>query len=411
MKRLRLILCLCLLACAAARGQDAVRFSLAGEQAAAARKQNRTDTYYNLDLDPLKLRFSANMGVEYNDNIYLTDLRPAEDVILRPQIGVRTYWQVSQRNSLDFVLYLGYEYYFNETRPSRVIVSGDENSGLYFDLFVGDFAINLHETFSLTQDTSNDPTASGIADIFRLENTVGTTVTWDLNKLMLQFNYDHYNYVPLDNYYKYLDHASDLASIRVSALVRPELTAGLELGGGPTAYSDARLSDNEQVSIGPFFKYKLSEAINIQSDLGYAIYWFSSSSMITNDVSQSGLYANIAIDHVLTPRTRQSIVFGQSLSADINSTPIQLLFVRYNISLNIIRNWNFQPHLMFESGNEVYGLRQEDFTRYGVGLAARRRITEKLSGTLTYDLLVKDSNVPAYDYTQNRLVLNLIYQF
>ena len=405
------LFCILLLVCATAPAQDALRSSLAGEQAAAVRKRNRTDTYYNLDLDPVKLRFNSSLAAEYNDNVNLNDRRPAEDFILRPQLGLRAFWQVSQRNSLDVALNLGYEYYFNEARPSRVIVSGDENSGLFFDLFIGDFAINLHESFSLSQDTSQDPSVSGIADIFRLENTAGTTVTWDLYKLLLQFNYDHYNYIPLDNFYQYLEHASELGSIRVSALVHPTLTLGLELGGGLTTYDDPRLSDHQHVSVGPFAKYKLSDAIDVRASTGFTYYWFEASSFITNSTSQSGLYADVTIDHVATQRTRQTLNFGQSLSTDINSSPIELFYIRYYATLNIIQHWSFQPRLMFESGNETRGLIQDNFTRYGVGLSVGRRVTQKLTSSLTYDRLVKNSDRTNFDYTQNRLVLNLLYQF
>ena len=55
------------------RAQDAIRPSLAGEAAAEARRQSIDNIPYNLQLGPMKLRFSATMGFEYNDNINLTE--------------------------------------------------------------------------------------------------------------------------------------------------------------------------------------------------------------------------------------------------------------------------------------------------------------------------------------------------
>jgi len=69
------------------------------------------------------------------------------------------------------------------------------------------------------------------------------------------------------------------------------------------------------------------------------------------------------------------------------------------------------PSFSFESGTETHGLEQEDLIRYGAGLSVSRTITEKLSGTVSYMWLKKNSSIPARDYNQNRLVLNLIYQF
>jgi hypothetical protein len=410
-KRGWLIFLFCLLSALVATAQEAVRYSLAGEEAAAARKRARTDDYYNIDLDPIKLRFNSSLSAEYNDNVNLSEARPAEDFILRPMVGVRAFWPVSERNTLDFALNFGYEHYFHDSRPSRFIVAGDENSGLFFDVFVGDFAINLHDTFSLTQETSQDPSISGIADLFRLENTAGVGVTWDLYKLRLDAGYDHSNYVPLDKFYDYLNHASDFGTLRASALVHPALTTGVEAGGGLTQYPDPRLSDNEHASIGPFAKYQVSEALNARASVGYVHYWFDRSLYLTNRTDQSSFYADVAIEHAPTPRTRQTLNIGQSLGTDINSSPIRTFYVRYSASLDIIRNWSLNPHLSYELGTEFFGPSREDFTRYGVGLALGRRITRKLTGVLDYELLIKDSTVATFDYTQNRLVLTLVYQF
>ncbi|MFZ1218827.1 MAG: hypothetical protein WAO00_06000, partial [Chthoniobacterales bacterium] len=54
-----------------ALAQDAIRPSLAGEAAAEARRQSIDNVPYNLQLGAIKFRFSATLGVEYNDNINL----------------------------------------------------------------------------------------------------------------------------------------------------------------------------------------------------------------------------------------------------------------------------------------------------------------------------------------------------
>src|SRR6266513_6162746 len=55
------------------RAQDAIRPSLAGEAAAEARRQSIDKIPYNLQLGAIKFRFSASMGIEYNDNINLAE--------------------------------------------------------------------------------------------------------------------------------------------------------------------------------------------------------------------------------------------------------------------------------------------------------------------------------------------------
>src|SRR3984893_2270656 len=73
-KRIALVLLLPLVwAPANVRSQDAVRPSLAGQEAAEARRQDVDRLPYNLELGPVKFRLSATVGAEYNDNINLSD--------------------------------------------------------------------------------------------------------------------------------------------------------------------------------------------------------------------------------------------------------------------------------------------------------------------------------------------------
>src|SRR5438045_4259528 len=87
------------------RAQDAVRPSLAGEAAAEARRQSIDKIPYNLQVGPIKFRFSATMGLEYNDNINLAEdstyvfpgnvrikTEPQGGLILRSQLNLGAFW-------------------------------------------------------------------------------------------------------------------------------------------------------------------------------------------------------------------------------------------------------------------------------------------------------------------------------
>src|ERR1044071_9380465 len=81
------------------RAQDAVRPSLAGEEAAEARHQSIEQIPYNLLAGPIRFRFSITTGVEYNDNINLSQINEQSDVIIRPQINVNAIWPITQLNT------------------------------------------------------------------------------------------------------------------------------------------------------------------------------------------------------------------------------------------------------------------------------------------------------------------------
>src|ERR1043165_5500370 len=123
------------------RAQDAVRPSLAGEAAAEARRQSIDKIPYNLQMGPMKFRFSATMGIEYNDNINLAEdssytfpssvgpitiTTVAEDsIILHPQVNINALWPITQLNTFKIDLGLGYAYYLDNTRynTSSVLIA------------------------------------------------------------------------------------------------------------------------------------------------------------------------------------------------------------------------------------------------------------------------------------------------
>src|SRR5882762_2904258 len=80
--------------------QEAVRMSLAGAEAAEARRKvANTPDYFNLKLGPTTWNFSSGLGAEYNDNVGLNqDTNRQSDVIFRPQLNTRMLWPVTEQN-------------------------------------------------------------------------------------------------------------------------------------------------------------------------------------------------------------------------------------------------------------------------------------------------------------------------
>ena len=80
--------------------QDAVRPSLAGEEAAEAREQDVSRIPYNLELGPVRFRLSATVGVEYNDNVNYAEVGKQSDWIFTPNVNVDAIWPITQLNTL-----------------------------------------------------------------------------------------------------------------------------------------------------------------------------------------------------------------------------------------------------------------------------------------------------------------------
>jgi hypothetical protein len=134
------------------RGQETVRMSMASAEAAEARHRAASSIgYYDLKLGPTAWNFGTGLGLEYNSNVYNTESNPSGDFIFRPQINTRMLWPISDRNSINLSLGGGYSAYASNQRLDRAFITPD--SELSFDLYVGEFWINLHDRFSISEDS------------------------------------------------------------------------------------------------------------------------------------------------------------------------------------------------------------------------------------------------------------------
>src|SRR4029077_16177635 len=111
-----LLFALTVLANARSYAQDALRPSLAGQDAYDARQEDVSRIPYNLLLGPVRFRVGATVGVEYNDNINYADdgsavvltplgptvirTSPQDDVIVTPNLTLDAIWPITQLNTL-----------------------------------------------------------------------------------------------------------------------------------------------------------------------------------------------------------------------------------------------------------------------------------------------------------------------
>jgi hypothetical protein len=240
----RALLVLLLSVAPIARAQDAVRPSLAGEAAAEARRQSIDKIPYNLQLGPMKLRFSATLGFEYNDNVNLSDDGSAffpspfgpilvttekqSDWIIRPQVNVNALWPITQLNTLRLDVGIGYAFYMDHSEYNTNGLLVNPGSQLAFDIFVGDFRINIHDRFSVEQDPVAEATLSNVADYGRFQNTAGISVLWDLNAAVVTVGYDHYNFISTTDTFEYLDRAAEMVNASIAFTPNSTMAVGLE---------------------------------------------------------------------------------------------------------------------------------------------------------------------------------------
>jgi hypothetical protein len=428
-----------LLFCAASGlvAQDAIRPSLAGEESSEARKQDVSRIPYNLMLGPIRFRVSATVGVEYNDNINLSDegtvvvqtitgpvvehVKKEDDVIVTPTVNFDAIWPITQLNTLRLDLGLSYAFYLDHSNADTNAILITPNSELAFDIFVGDFRINIHDRMSLQQDPIQEGALSNVVDYGRFENTAGISVLWDLNKILVTLGYDHYNYVSTVNDFDYLNRNSEIVSGSVEWLVTPTIGIGPEGNAVFTRYEHTGLNDNTDYSVGGFLETEITNNLKIRLAGGYqhidfdhnfVTFFVGPFAFIFPDHKDlSDYYANVLIGHRINAVISQSISAGHENQLGVDSNWIRLNYVRHTVSWNIIRSTLLSTEFFFEDANESGGFINEHFHRFGGAVTVGYQLTPHVTLGVRYQGTSKDSDVVLRDYMQNRVSVDGTYSF
>jgi hypothetical protein len=400
--------------------QEALRDSLAGEKAAAARRKAIENKAYNLKLGPVSFSLDSSLGIELNDNINLSKSAKQEDLILRPTVGTRVFWPVSEKNALNFSVGIGYAKYFNNPSYDQFVVA--PGSELSFDLFVKDFRFTVFDRFSYTQNPIDVGSVSGVANYGALENTAGANVAWDLYKVILSAGYGHLTWISSTPQFEYLDRGSELFTSRAAFALNPALVAGLEGTGSLTAYETHFLHDSYGYSAGVFAEWKLSDKLQAQFRGGYVNYVFDSGGPLSSAAKPTPYYVGVKIDHILNEYITHSIEGSRVVRLGVYSDFEETSILRHITSWKIIRGVDLGTQIFYEHGTyppAVFNspgsppvvLPGETYDRLGAEVSLSHRLMEKLSASVSYRFTLKDSDSNPRDYTQNALTVSLTYRF
>lgn len=392
--------------------QDAVRPSLAGQEAAEARHQSIEQIPYNLLAGPVRFRFSITMGVEYNDNINLAQVNKEDDVILRPQFNINAIWPVTQLNTLRLDLGIGYAHYINHPEFDNNAILISPGSQLSFDIFVGDLRINLHDRFSLSDDPVDEIQLSNVANYGRFENTAGVSVLWDLNKAVLTFGYDHYTYISTTDTFSYLDRNAEILSFSAYFALSSTTGGGIESSAVFDYYNENVLNDSTTFSIGPFIETQITNYLRLRAAVGYQFVNFDNGgSIFDNTGDSSDYYWNIVLSHRINAYITQSISAGHENALGVNSDFVELDYVRHTATWAIINKVLLATEFFYEAGQDSGGIVAEHIQRYGGAATLGYQLTPHITLGLRYQYTQKQSDQPLQDYKQNRVSFDGTYSF
>jgi hypothetical protein len=395
------------------RGQEALRISTAGDLAAAAQQQAESSIgYYNLLWGPVAWRFSSGLAVDYNDNV--RDEQNAQgDFIFVPNVNAQMHWPVTQVNDLNLSVAAGYSDYLQHQDLNHFYVNP---SGISFNIYAGDFVINLHDRISVTENAYQNQSVNGNTAYASLQNTAGANALWDLNKALVTFGYDHGNYLALDSSQQMPDAASENFFLNGGVRPVPEILAGLETGLGLVHYSRSGTAnsvdtpDATQWNVGAFCTATISDYMDARLDAGYTMFTPDTTPTNYSSAAVSGFYLQFLITHRVNQFFNYSLSAGRSIDLQYTGQPYDRYTARWQPNWSFLRKYTISTPLWWEHGTEVY-YQTASYDQYGAGIDIRRQLTQKLSSGISYQFVKETSGQPGLNYTDNIVSLSFTYRF
>jgi hypothetical protein len=397
---------------------QSVKQSVAGENAARAERQSLVPKDYNIKVGDVGIRAEAHLGLEYNDNVYWTP-RPAEsDFIIHPEVRLRSHWQVTKVNTITLGVGIGYDYYcqHDDLNSSRPLISPD--TALTFKLYTGDVKIDFHDRFSYQESLSYGSylydngvflNVSGVGILGRYDNMGGVQVDWDLNEILLTFNYDHDEFWVTDPVYNYADRSSEFFKAMATFRFSPQLQAGLEGNASFNHYHTGYNPDYWLVGIGPFVAWSVTPRLNFRFGGGYVTTFSDASDFNSGNFDNYYIYGQI--NHRLSSRITHSLMAGHRNDIGFNGYNIAQTSFQYNI------NWSINRRLDVGAFGWVYDAEEhgitytEAYIYWSAGVNAGYQLAERWRATASYIYTEKLSDYDFREFYRNQLQLGMTYRF
>ncbi len=385
------------------------------------------DQAYNFRLGLVDFVIAAGIGVEFNDNITLSNSNELSDIILRPEINIEGILRLSELNTLRFGLGLGYAKYLSHSEFDSESLIVSPTSSLVWSAKSGNLTFTVRERISYQEDAFDLPVLSNVANYRRWENQAGFEINWDATEYArVAVGYDRFDLWAKDDTFSSQDRSINTVFVRPSVDINPRLTVGLNGSVSWINYSENVQADGKIILVGPFVQVKVSDVTDFYAEIGWQKADFSGGtlqqirpavngvvppgSFVEDTQDSASLYFKVQISNRPTEGFRHSLSASRTTESGLGSNFYDLYHFEYSADWKIQEKTSITPTAFYEY-YETSGNVSEQASRIGLALGINHAFTDSITLGLDYRFLMKDSNQPNSDYKQNLGMLSLYYKF
>ena len=389
---------------------------------------------YNFAVGPFRLSLAVGAGIEFNDNINLSENHRESDFIFRPVLNLDATWRMTEINTIHIAVGATYAKYFDhsELDSDGVIIS--PNSELALTFMAGPVKITLRDRFGYQEDTYDIPDLSNAARYARYENQAGIQIDYGMNPwTTITVGYDHYNLWSTKDNFDLQDRAIDTIFVKPSFQVTPTVKVGVNAAYSWINFDSADRSDATNLLIGPFVEWQISPYTNLYLEAGYQMMDFNGSSDFSSDFidvlnlnpddaravrgvlndneDSNSFYVKLEINNHPTQYFEHRLLASKTTEVGFSSDFYDIYHIEYSADWRIMQDKVQLGPTLFYEYYETSGDVGENAHRFGAAFGVRYHFSNSITLGLDYRYIYKDSNLAGNDYYQNLAFLSLYYKF
>ena len=382
---------------------------------------------YNFALGPIRFGIAVGVGVEFNDNIGLSDNHRQSDIILRPLLSLDGAWPISESNTLRLSLGASYAKYLDHDEFDTGGLLIAPTSAIALGIQVGAVKLTVRDRFSYQEEPYDVAPLSNVVNYRRYENQAGLEIDWPINQAVnFGAGYDHFNLWTAGDSFGSQDHAIDTLFLRPTVQVTPGIKLGLFASYSFINFDSSERADSAGILVGPTLDIQISEHLALYLEVGYQSITYDGTStfnddflgnltpaeraLFKDDSDAGGVYFKFELGHKASPIFEHAISASRTSEIGFGSNFYDLYHIEYSANFKGLRNTEIGP-LFFYEHYETSGSNGETADRWGAAIGIRHHFSNSLTVGLDYRFLYKTSDIKNSDYYQNIAFLSLYYRF
>jgi hypothetical protein len=393
------------------RAQELVRTSALQPQILSFKQPEVT-----FRLGPLQEQLSADLGVQYTDNVNLTNTNRLSDFSITQGLGLNTTWVISHLNQLQFNLagYVTENFYGNGRNDVTLAI--DPGSLVQLQFAVSDFLFKVYNQFSFVQNPTSTGYATNTANLNSLTNTVGASVEHDLNIAVLSLSAD----------YTYTNQTGTTASgttntgttgtsntFRIGSSLSfnytPTVTYGIE--DSLTKSSSPGEANVSSFSIGPFIKGSFGPDFDMDLSAGANL-------VETTPSVPTDYYVSAAMRYLVNKYWQVIFSAAHDLEFNTGTNLTDVNDFHLKTQLGITRFITIAAGGFYDYGNVltttptigIAALNTGPYKQFGSDVSLTWQLRKHISSILDYTYTRREAKAP-FSYIQNLVTLSISYKF